>query len=138
MLNDILLSKNARLGLESSYIPTITGFFVNIRIVTSTQDINVDASKYNSGNPILFATKSNITITNNSELFYSINVPENFLSRGYIEIEVESPVVTANVDYITGAPMKPFFISFIIIDEEEEEVHNQNMAPKSIINFLVE
>ena len=48
MLNDILLSKNARLVLESSYIPTITGFFVTIRIVTSTQDINVDTSKYNS------------------------------------------------------------------------------------------
>ena len=31
MLNDILLSKNARLDLESTYIPTITGFFVNIR-----------------------------------------------------------------------------------------------------------
>ena len=101
-----------RLVLESSYIPTITGFFVNIRIVTSTQDINVDTSKYNSSNPILLATKSNITITNNSELFYSMNVPENFLSRGYIEIEVESPVVTANVDYITGAPMKPFFYIF--------------------------
>ena len=26
MLNDVLLSKNARLVLESSYLPTITGF----------------------------------------------------------------------------------------------------------------
>ena len=103
------MSKNAHLVLQSSYIPTITCFFVNIRIVTSTQDINVDTSKYNSGNPILLATKSNITVTNNSELFYSINVPENFLSRGYIEIAIESPVVTGNVDYITGAPIKPFF-----------------------------
>ena len=87
-------------------------FFVNIRIVISTQDINVDTSKYNSGNPILFATKSNITVTNNSELFYCINVPDNFLSKGYIEIEIESLVVTGNVDYITGAPIKPFFYTF--------------------------
>ena len=78
MLNDILLSKNARLVLESSYLPTITGFFVNVRIETSTQYINVDTSKYNSGNPILFANKSNATVTNSSELFYSIIVPENF------------------------------------------------------------
>ena len=74
-----------------------------------TQDINVDTSNYNSRNPILLATKSNLTITNNSELFYSINEPDNFLSKGYIEIEIESPVVTANIDYITGAPIKPFF-----------------------------
>ena len=26
--------------------------------------------------------------------------------------------------------MKPFFLSFIIIDEEDEEVHDPNMAPK--------
>ena len=38
VLNDILLSKNARLVLESSYIPTISGNYVNVRIVTSTQD----------------------------------------------------------------------------------------------------
>ena len=75
--------------------------------------------------------KSNITLTNNSELFYSSsNVPENFLSRGYIEIEIESPVVTGNVDYISGAPMKPFFLTFLIFDEEDEEIHDPNIAPK--------
>ena len=104
VLNDILLSKNARLVLESAYLPTISGNYVNVRIVTSTQDINIDTLKYNSGNPILFTSKSNLTITNNSEFFYSINIPENFLSRGYIEIEIESPIVTTNVDYVTTTP----------------------------------
>ena len=70
-----------RLVLESSYIPTITGFFVNIRIVTSTQDINVDTSKYNSGNPILLATKSNITISNNSELFIVLMYQRTFYQK---------------------------------------------------------
>ena len=65
MLNDILLSKNARLVLESAYIPTITNLvnYINVRIVTSTQNIIVDTSKYNSGNPILFATESNATVS---------------------------------------------------------------------------
>ena len=64
-LYDILLSKNARLVLESAYIPSITNLsnYVNVRIVTSTQDINVDATGYNSRNPILFTTKSNLTVT---------------------------------------------------------------------------
>ena len=34
----------------------------------------------------------------------------------------------ANVDFITGAPIKPFFLTFIIIDEENEEKHDPNMA----------
>ena len=42
VLNDTLLSKNAHLVLESSYLLAISGNYVNIRIVTSTQDINVD------------------------------------------------------------------------------------------------
>ena len=78
-------------------------------IVTSTQDINVDTIKYNGGNPILFTTKANTMVTNVSELFYSINIPENFLSKGYIEIEIESPNVTTNVDNITSTPLRPFF-----------------------------
>ena len=68
--------------------------------------------KYISGNPILFFTKSNLTVTNNSEFFYSINIPENFLSKGYIEIEIESPIVTTNVDYVTSTPLRPFFKIF--------------------------
>ena len=46
MLNDILLSKNARLVLESSYIPTITEGYYNLQeemdnivISNTTQDI---------------------------------------------------------------------------------------------------
>ena len=71
VLNDTLLSKNARLILESAYIPTITNLvnYVNVRKATSTQDINVDTTKYNSGNPILFTTKANTIVTNGSELF---------------------------------------------------------------------
>ena len=78
----------------------------------------------------MFAAKSSATVINISELFYRINVPDNFLSKGYIEIEIERPIVTTNVDYVTTTPLRPFFLSFIIIDEEEEEVHDPNMAPK--------
>jgi hypothetical protein len=43
-LNDVKLSKNARLILESLFIPTITNLinYINIRIVTSTEDTNLD------------------------------------------------------------------------------------------------
>ena len=102
----INLSNNARLVLESLFIPTITNLsnYINVRIVTSTEDTNVDSGKFNTGNPILITTRANTMIYNNSELFCNINVPSTFLSQGYIDIELESPVVTAAVDFITLKP----------------------------------
>ncbi len=52
-------------------------------------------------------------VYNNSKLFCNINVPSTFLSQGYIEIELESPVVTAAVDVITSTPLKPFYMTFV-------------------------
>jgi hypothetical protein len=67
-------------------------------------------------------------VYNNSELFCNINVPSTFLSQGHIEIELESPVVTAAVDFITGTPLKPFYMTFVIIDQDEEESQDPNIA----------
>ena len=74
-LNDIQLSNNARLVLESLFIPTITNLtnYINVRIVTSTEDTNVDSEKFNTGNPILITTRANTMVYNNSELFCNIN-----------------------------------------------------------------
>ena len=46
-LNDVILSNNARLILESAYFPTVAnvGGYVNIRIVTSTEDKVFDSAK---------------------------------------------------------------------------------------------
>ena len=131
-LNDVKLSNNARLILESLFIPSITNLnnYINVRIVTSTEDTNVDSGKFNTGNPILITTRANTMIYNNSELFCNINVPNTFLSRGYIEIELESPIVTTDVDFITSTPLKPFYLTFIIIDQDEEETQDSNIAQK--------
>ncbi len=47
--------KNARLILESAYIPAITNLngYINIWIVTSTEDVVVDTQRQNNGNPML-------------------------------------------------------------------------------------
>jgi len=129
-LNNVKLSKNARLMLESLFIPTITNLvnYINIRVVTSTEDTNLDSGKLNTGNPILITTRANTMVYNNSELFCNINVPSTFLSQGHIEIELESPVVTAAVDFITGTPLKPFYMTFVIIDQDEEESQDPNIA----------
>ena len=129
-LNNVKLSKNARLILESLFIPTITNLvnYINVRIVTSTEDTNLDSGKFSTGNPILITTRANTMVYNNSELFCNINVPSTFLSQGYIEIELESPVVTAAVDFTTSSSLKPFYMTFVIIDQDEEESQDPNIA----------
>jgi hypothetical protein len=129
-LNNVKLSKNARLILESLFIPTITNLsnYINIRVVTSTEDTNLDTNKFNTGNPILITTRANTMVYNNSEIFCNINVPSTFLSQGYIEIELESPIVTAAVDFTTSGSLRPFYMTFVIIDQDEEESQDPNIA----------
>ena len=128
--NDVILSKNARLILESAYIPTITNVagYVNIRIATSTQDAVFDSVKKTSGNPLLVTfSGTNQTISNNSEFFYSFNVPSTFLSKGYIDVEIEAPVVTVAITYV-GNILDRFMLTFVIVDEDDEEINDPNIT----------
>ncbi len=127
--NDVILSRNARLILETTYFPSVThiGAYLNIRIVTSSEDKVFDTLKQTSGNPILITLSgTSQTILNNSELFFSFNVPSAFLSKGYIDIEIEAPVVTGNVS-LTGS-LDRFIITFVIVDEDDEEINDPNIA----------
>lgn len=130
--NDVILSKNARLILESSYLPSIAAIanYVNTRIVTSTNDTVFDTVKQTSGNPVLVTFPGvNQSIFNNSELFNSFNVPSTFLSKGYIEVEIEAPIVSVPITYI-GGTLDRFLLTFIIIDEDEEETKDESLAAK--------
>jgi hypothetical protein len=116
--------------LESAYFPTVTNIanYVNIRIVTSTEDEVFDTLKQKSGNPIIVTFPgANQTIINGSELFYNFSVPSSFLSKGYIDIEIESPIVSAAVTF-TGTVLNRLLLTFVIVDQDEEEVQDNNLA----------
>ena len=128
--NDVILSNNARFILESAYFSTVTniGAYANIRIVTSSNDAVFDTVKQTSGNPILATFPgTNLTIFNNSELFYTFNVPSAFLSKGYIDVEIEAPVVTVAITYV-GTVLDRFMLTFVIVDEDDEEINDPNIA----------
>ena len=55
---------------------------------------------------------------NASEFFYNINVPTNIFSQGYIDMELECPSTTANIDFLTSKPLSTIFINLVIIDED--------------------
>ena len=137
-LNDLKLSQNARCVVETCNIPSITnlaGKYVLLRIVTSTQDKTCDTKKFLNGNPILvsMATQSTVNATNvlynASEFFYNINVPTNIFSQGYIDMELECPSATANIDFITNKPLSTFFINLIVVDEDPILTKDLTLAP---------
>jgi hypothetical protein len=128
--NDVILSKNARLILELAYFPAVANMsaYVNLIIVTSSEDSVFDTLKNTSGNPILVTfISTNQTVLNNSELFYNFNVPSTFLSKGYMDVEVESPIITASVAFSASA-LARLVLSFAIVDEDDEEINNPNIS----------
>ena len=137
-LSDVILSQNAKCVLESCHIPNITNLtnqIVYLRLVTSSQNKTYDTTKGLNGNPIILSTmihsstvQSNV-ITNNSDMFYSLNIPSNFLQKGFIEMELECPSATSSIAYVTGLPLKTFYISLIIIDEDLELTKDLTLAP---------
>jgi hypothetical protein len=137
-LNDLKLSQNARCVVETCNIPSITnlaGKYVLLPLVTSTQDKTCDTKKFLNGNPILIsmATQSTVESTNvlynASEFFYNINVPTNIFSQGYIDVELECPSATANIDFLTSKPLNTFFINLIVVDEDPELTKDLTLAP---------
>jgi hypothetical protein len=99
--------------------------------VTPTNDKALDTKNFNRGNPVLAVFKgTDQTILNCSEFFYNLNVPINFLQNGYIDVQLESPIVTANIDFFTGNPFYKFFLSLIIIDEDDEPTDDTNLEPR--------
>ena len=66
---------------------------------------------------------------NCSEFFYNINVPSNIFSQGYIDLELECPSATVNIDFFSAAQIKTFFINLIVVDEEPEVTKDLTLAP---------
>jgi len=137
-LNDVKLSQNARCVLEACHIPNIvnmTNNLVYLRLVSSSQDKTFDTSKNLNGNPVIFSTivhSSSVSpnvIQNATEFFYSLSIPSNFLEKGYLELELECITTTANIDFITNTPLDFFYISLIIIDQDEELTKDLTLAP---------
>lgn len=136
-LGDVILSKNARIVVESASIQGNTNMTSRpalVRLVTSTEDKVFDSRKGILGNPILFCLGTNSSVgqvtnlSNGSDLFYSLSIPSNFLSRGFIEMEFEVPSQTVTAITFNSA-MASFYTSLIIIDVDEEITQDNTLAP---------
>jgi hypothetical protein len=104
----------------------MAGKYVILRMLTSSQDKVCDTKKFLLGNPILLTMATVTTVGapnilfNGSEFFYNLGVPSNIFSQGYIELELECPAATVNIEYVASKPLSPFFLHLVIVDEDPE------------------
>ena len=149
-LGNVILSKNARIIVESAYIPALTNATTRIaimRLLTSTEDKTFDSKKGINGNPILFCLNLTASVNAISTLFYahdmyfSLNIPSNFLSKGFVEMELEVPSQTSSsIAFVNN--LTNFCLNLIIIDYDPELTLDNTLAPpfdsnNSNINFPI-
>jgi hypothetical protein len=135
-LGNVILSKNARIIVESAYIPALTNATTRIavlRLLTSTEDKTFDSKKGINGNPILFclglsgSANALTNFKNGHDMFYSLNIPSNFLSKGFIEMELEIPSQTSlSIAFVNN--LVTFCLSLIIIDVDPELTLDNTLA----------
>ena len=135
-LGNFILSKNARIIVESAYIPSLANATLRIavlRLLTSTEDKTFDSKKGINGNPILFclglsgSVNALTNFKNGHDMFYSLNIPSNFLSKGFIEMELEVPTQTSlSIAFVNN--LVNFCLTLIIIDVDPELTLDNTLA----------
>ena len=71
-------------------------------------------------------------------IFYNINIRSNFLSNGYIDIELECPSLTSTAtDFLTSSPLSNFYINLVIVDEDLERTYDTVLAPPIDMKALI-
>ncbi len=69
------------------------------------------------------------TTSNADDIFYSLSIPSNFLSRGFYDMELEVPAqTTASINFLSTA-LLTFFLSLIIVDVDPELTLDSTLAP---------
>ena len=54
----------------------------------------------------LATVNSNNILYNAPEFFYNIKIPTNIFSKEYVDMKLECPSATANIDFTTKIPLK--------------------------------
>jgi hypothetical protein len=113
----------------------------NLRLIGAS-NINIfDSIQGSTGNPLLFTCESGNVATSymSSASEYSrLNIPPNFLNKGYIEFEMET-ILNANTAIYTAAQLNELIIRVVIEEPDNKITQDNNLGPEytkgRIINF---
>ena len=116
----IPLSQNARIVLESVYLPTLGSRNAPATVRMNNLNSNTFDSENKGYNSTLVYTNDTTGSTFNNtsnELFYNFGIDQHFFKNGYIDFQITYP--NAN---ITLTSFSKFYISFVVYDVNEEEL----------------
>jgi hypothetical protein len=127
----IQLSQNARIVLESIYLPALLDEFGDRHAPVTVRMNNLSGNSYDSENKgynttlIYTCQTTGETFTNTSnELFYNFSIDQNFFKNGYIDLQITYPNIQMGNDYedFIDNVLPKFYISFVVYDINEEEL----------------
>jgi len=140
----IQLSQNARIVLESIYLPALFDEFGDRHAPVTVRMNNLSSNSYDSENKgynttlIYTCQTTGETFTNTSnELFYNFSIDQNFFKNGYIDLQLTYPNVQLGNDYADFIDNKlpKFYISFVVYDINEEELLLKDTPDVDYNNF---
>ena len=134
------LARGSKVMITYARIPGLTysSIYRCIRLAGSEGTNFFDTERGFSSNPIIALIGEGGTIDtnfyNNDPTFSGLEVPPNFLSKGYIELEL-STIATGHIAFAQGE-IDDLCISFIIYEPEEEQTSDVNIAPEVDLDSL--
>ena len=141
----IQLSQNARIVLESIYVPSVAGQNGVFRDAPVTVRMNnLSSNSYDSENEgynttliySCFITGQTFTNTSN-ELFHNFSIDQNFFKNGYIDLQITYPnqLIGNDNDVFIDIILPKFYISFVVYDINEEELLLKDTPDVDYNNF---
>ena len=116
----IPLSQNARIVLESVYLPTLGSRNAPATVRMNNLNSNTFDSENKGYNSTLVYTNDTTGSTFNNtsnELFYNFGIDQHFFKNGYIDFQITYP----GTNFILPS-FETFYISFVVYDVNEEEL----------------
>jgi hypothetical protein len=138
------LSQNARIVLESIYLPALFDEFGDRHAPVTVRMNNLSSNSYDSENKgfnttlIYTCQTTGETFTNTSnELFYNFSIDQNFFKNGYIDLQITYPNIQMGNDYedFIDNVLPKFYISFVVYDINEEELLLKDTPDVDYNNF---
>jgi hypothetical protein len=129
------LTQDEIISIYTNSTNSINSRNVITRLCTSTNDNTTESINSNTRYPILAISRNGEPFYNSMKAYQSLNVPSNFLQKGYIEFEIEYPNSSYN---ITSTEFKNSNFSLVITDEDNKQVSdNNNIVDFSKMNINV-
>jgi hypothetical protein len=132
----IRIANGSVMFLEFIRMPALSNLstcYKNLRVIGSQNITVFDSTQGTTGNPVLFTCEGGNTAVNyflsNTE-YSRLPVPPNFLSKGYIEFELDTVLTAVNNGTVyTTAQLNDLIIKVVIAEPDLNETQDENLAP---------